>query len=179
MKWVWTTRTRILQLPAGGGAQCCLKVLSLYKTSLQIQTKYQFKVLGDFMLDYGVNPDRNTSESHSSNCLFPPNEVIMAVMDELMNAAHKIETAFTKFMHHRHLIILYIIQSVITCSQGKLYTTARPKCLTCTKPGKWKRGKIMFILRGTKPKRRGRKRGSLAMGLPGGDGPREVQGRFG
>lgn len=107
-----------------------------------------FKVLGEFVLDYGVNPDRNIPESHSSNCLFPPNKVITVVIDELMNSAHKIETAFTKHVHHRHLIILYIVQSIMTCSKGKLYTTARPMCLTCMKPGNWKRGKIMLILLG-------------------------------
>lgn len=32
---------------------------------------------------------------------------------------------------------------------------------------------------GTKPKRRGRKRGPLMMSLPGQDGAREVQGAFG
>lgn len=117
-----------------------------------------FKVLGDFVLNYGVNPDRNTPESHSSNCLFPPNKVIMAVIDELMNSAHKIETAFTKYMHHRHLITLRIVQGVMNCSKGKLNTPAWPKCLACMKPGK--RGKITLILLGQN------RRGEVGKGVP-------------
>lgn len=73
------------------------------------------------MLGYGVNPDRNTPESHSSNCLFPPSKVIMVVIAELMNSAIKVRRFPNENVQHRHLITLYLVQGVTTCSKGKLY----------------------------------------------------------
>lgn len=81
----------------------------------------------------------------------------MAVIDELMNSAHKIETDFMKYMHHT---ILCIVQSVITCSKCKLYTTSQPKCLTRMKPGYWKRGKIVLVILGQN------QRGEVGKGVP-------------
>lgn len=52
--------------------------------------------------------------------LFPPDKVNLAVVDDLMESASEnseIEKAFTKYVHHRNLSILYLIQNIFC--QGK------------------------------------------------------------
>lgn len=52
--------------------------------------------------------------------LFPPDKVNLAIVDDLMECASdnsEIEKAFTKYVHHRNLSIMYLVQNVFC--QGK------------------------------------------------------------
>lgn len=52
--------------------------------------------------------------------LFPSNKVNMVIIDDLMESASEsgeIEKAFTKYVHHKNLSIMYIVQNVFC--QGK------------------------------------------------------------
>lgn len=59
-------------------------------------------------------------DSLNDACLFPPNKINMVVVDDLMDSvcdSAEIEKAFTKYVHHRNLSIMYIVQNVFC--QGK------------------------------------------------------------
>lgn len=52
--------------------------------------------------------------------LFPPGKVNLTVVDDLMDCASdnlEVEKAFTKYVHHRNLSIMYLVQNVFC--QGK------------------------------------------------------------
>lgn len=82
----------------------------LYKEMLN---KYPFITFMDTL------PDTFNDER-----MFPTNKVNLVIVDDLMDSACKsdeIEKAFTKYVHHRNLSIIYIVQNVFC--QGKASRT--------------------------------------------------------
>ncbi|DAC80300.1 TPA_asm: FtsK [Terrapene box turtle adintovirus] len=67
-----------------------------------------------------INFVEGLPDAFDDDSLFPTNKVNMIIIDDLMNSAcesDEIEKAFTKYVHHRNLSIMYIVQNVFC--QGK------------------------------------------------------------